>query len=41
MDESKIKQIKGWSSLFLPYGAYDFEGRYSGTDIYPLNPPVH
>ncbi|MFC7345301.1 M20/M25/M40 family metallo-hydrolase [Chryseobacterium zhengzhouense] len=36
MDESKIKQIKSWSSLFLPYGAYDFEGRYSGTDIYPL-----
>ncbi|MCX8532665.1 M20/M25/M40 family metallo-hydrolase [Chryseobacterium luquanense] len=36
MDESKISQIKSWSSLFLPYGAYDFEGRYSGTDIYPL-----
>ncbi|MCX8524726.1 M20/M25/M40 family metallo-hydrolase [Chryseobacterium formosus] len=36
MDESKISQIKSWASLFLPYGAYDFEGRYSGTDIYPL-----
>jgi len=36
MDEAKINQIKSWSSLFLPYGAYDFEGRYSGTDIYPL-----
>ncbi|MFY1046134.1 M28 family peptidase [Chryseobacterium sp. GP-SGM7] len=36
MDEAKINQIKSWSPLFLPYGAYDFEGRYSGTDIYPL-----
>ncbi|MDF2832325.1 M20/M25/M40 family metallo-hydrolase [Chryseobacterium indoltheticum] len=36
MDADKINQITSWSSLFLPYGAYDFEGRYSGTDIYPL-----
>lgn len=36
MDDAKRNQIKSWSSLFLPYGAYDFEGRYSGTDIYPL-----
>ena len=36
MDETKRNQIKSWSSLFLPYGAYDFEEQYSGTDIYPL-----
>lgn len=36
MDDEKRNQIKGWSSLFLPYGIYNFEGRYSGTDIYPL-----
>lgn len=36
MDNDKIKQITSWSPLFLPYGAYDFDGRYSGTDIYPL-----
>jgi carboxypeptidase Q len=37
MDDSKRNQIKGWAGLFLPYGVYDFEGRYSGTDIYPLH----
>lgn len=36
MDDAKRNEIKSWSALFLPYGAYDFEGRYSGTDIYPL-----
>lgn len=36
MDDAKRKEIQSWSALFLPYGAYDFEGRYSGTDIYPL-----
>lgn len=36
MDDAKRNQIKSWSPLFLPYGAYDFEGRYSGTDVYPL-----
>ncbi|MCE3074263.1 M20/M25/M40 family metallo-hydrolase [Chryseobacterium gwangjuense] len=36
MDEAKRKQIQSWKSLFLPYGAYDFENKYSGTDIYPL-----
>ncbi len=36
MDDTRRNQIKSWSALFLPYGAYDFEGRYSGTDIYPL-----
>jgi carboxypeptidase Q len=37
MDDEKRKQIKNWSSLFLPYGVYNFEGKYSGTDIYPLH----
>ncbi|MDH6253523.1 carboxypeptidase Q [Chryseobacterium sp. H1D6B] len=37
MDDNKRNQIKGWAGLFLPYGVYDFEGRYSGTDIYPLH----
>ncbi|MDF2931993.1 MAG: family metallo-hydrolase [Chryseobacterium sp.] len=37
MDDAKINQIKSWIPLFLPYGAYDFEGRYSGTDVYPLH----
>ncbi|MBW8522838.1 M20/M25/M40 family metallo-hydrolase [Chryseobacterium chendengshani] len=36
MDDAKRNQIKSWSTLFLQYGAYDFEGRYSGTDVYPL-----
>lgn len=37
MDEEKRKQIKSWTGLFLPYGVYNFEGKYSGTDIYPLH----
>jgi len=37
MDNTKRNQIKGWSSLFFPYGVYNFEGKYSGTDIYPLH----
>lgn len=36
MDESKIKQIETWTFLFLPYGIYDFSGRYGGVDINPL-----
>jgi hypothetical protein len=36
MEESKIKQIETWSALFLPYGIYDFSGRYGGVDINPL-----
>ncbi len=36
MDDKKRNQIKGWTNLFLPYGVYNFEGTYSGTDIYPL-----
>ncbi|SDR14704.1 Zn-dependent amino-or carboxypeptidase, M28 family [Chryseobacterium soldanellicola] len=37
MDDQKRNQIKSWKPLFEPYGATDFEGRYSGTDIYPLH----
>jgi len=37
MDDEKRNQIKSWSGLFLPYGVYNFEGKYSGTDIYPLH----
>ncbi|WP_394674367.1 M28 family peptidase [uncultured Chryseobacterium sp.] len=37
MDVQKINQIKSWASLFFPYGVYNFEGRFSGTDLYPLH----
>ncbi|CAA7386758.1 M20/M25/M40 family metallo-hydrolase [Chryseobacterium fistulae] len=37
MDNEKINQIKSWTELFFPYGVYNFEGRYSGTDLYPLH----
>lgn len=37
MDDIKRNEIKSWSGLFLPYGVYDFQGKYSGTDIYPLH----
>ena len=37
MDDEKRNQIKSWKPLFEPYGASDFEGRYSGTDLYPLH----
>lgn len=37
MDDTKRNEIKSWSGLFLPYGVYDFQGKYSGTDIYPLH----
>lgn len=36
MEESKIKEIENWAPLFLPYGVYDFSGRYGGVDINPL-----
>lgn len=36
MDDTKRNEIKNWVDLFIPYGVYSFEGRYSGTDIYPL-----
>ena len=37
MDDAKRNQIKAWSNLFLPYGVYNFEERFSGTDLYPLH----
>jgi len=37
MNDEKRNQIKSWTSLFIPYGVYNFEGKYSGTDIYPLH----
>jgi len=37
MDDAKRNQIRSWSNLFLPYGVYNFEERFSGTDLYPLH----
>ncbi|MBV8327520.1 M20/M25/M40 family metallo-hydrolase [Chryseobacterium sp.] len=37
MDDTKRNQIRSWSQLFLPYGVYNFEGKYSGSDIAPLH----
>lgn len=37
MDDAKRKQIQSWSKLFLPYGVYNFEEKFSGTDLYPLH----
>ena len=33
MSEEKRNQVKSWASLFLPYGVYDFTGKYAGTDV--------
>ncbi|WP_313001394.1 M28 family peptidase [Chryseobacterium gleum] len=37
MNDPQRNQIKGWVNLFLPYGVYNFEGKYSGSDIAPLH----
>lgn len=37
MDEQNRKQIQSWVNLFLPYGVYNFDGKYSGSDIAPLH----
>lgn len=37
MDDTKRNQIQSWVHLFLPYGVYNFEGKYSGSDIAPLH----
>nr|WP_315027733.1 M20/M25/M40 family metallo-hydrolase [uncultured Chryseobacterium sp.] len=37
MDNTQRNQIKSWGPLFLPYGVYNFEGKYSGSDIAPLH----
>lgn len=36
MSPLKIKEVENWGPLFLPYGIYDFSGRYGGVDINPL-----
>lgn len=36
MNDEKLKQVMSWSDLFLPYGVYNFDLRYSGADIGPL-----
>lgn len=36
MPQEKMNQILNWKSLFLPYGVYDFDERYAGTDIHPM-----
>ncbi|WP_343687464.1 M20/M25/M40 family metallo-hydrolase [Chryseobacterium gleum] len=37
MNDPQRNQIKDWVNLFLPYGVYNFEGKYSGSDIAPLH----
>lgn len=37
MSDEKRNLVKSWSALFLPYGIYDFNESYSGTDVAPLN----
>lgn len=37
MDEQNRKQIQSWVNLFLPYGVYNFDGKYSGSDVAPLH----
>lgn len=37
MDDKNRNQIKSWVDLFLPYGVYNFDGKYSGSDIAPLH----
>ncbi|MEY8758880.1 M20/M25/M40 family metallo-hydrolase [Chryseobacterium tongliaoense] len=37
MDDKNREQIKNWGNLFIPYGVYNFEGKYSGSDIAPLH----
>ncbi|MFS4428568.1 M20/M25/M40 family metallo-hydrolase [Chryseobacterium sp. S90] len=37
MNDPQRNQIKSWVNLFLPYGVYNFEGKYSGSDIAPLH----
>lgn len=36
MSDEKRDQVKSWSKLFLPYGLYDFDKNYAGTDVEPL-----
>ncbi|WP_417428873.1 M20/M25/M40 family metallo-hydrolase [Halpernia sp.] len=36
MSDGKRNEVKSWSNLFLPYGIYDFDKNYAGTDVQPL-----
>ena len=37
MSAEKRAQIQSWKNLFLPYGVYNFEMQYAGTDVEPLH----
>lgn len=36
MSNDKKNQILSWKSLFLPYGIYDYDDTYGGSDINPM-----
>ena len=36
MTPEKRVEIQSWRNLFLPYGLYNFEWQYAGTDIEPM-----
>lgn len=36
MPKEKRTQIQSWRKLFEPYGAYNFELQYAGTDVEPM-----
>ncbi len=36
MDDSKREEIRSWRKLFEPYGIHDFDLKYAGTDIEPM-----
>lgn len=38
MSPEKRQQIQSWKNLFLPYGVYNFDWQYAGTDIEPMQP---
>jgi carboxypeptidase Q len=38
MSPEKRQQIQSWKNLFLPYGVYNFDYQYAGTDIEPMQP---
>ncbi|KIA90536.1 M20/M25/M40 family metallo-hydrolase [Kaistella jeonii] len=38
MTPEKRKQVQSWKNLFLPYGVYNFDMQYAGTDIEPMEP---
>ncbi|MBF8456120.1 M20/M25/M40 family metallo-hydrolase [Kaistella sp. G5-32] len=38
MSPEKRQQVQSWKNLFLPYGVYNFDMQYAGTDIEPMEP---